>query len=106
MEANGHGKVLSKRTSKLMLPPLINHLVNHNLLMLQMGLFKMCMKSNVRVTMLPPFDLNPLIKVWRVLDNNNNLTKNFSKFIKLAKIVVTHLIGLVEGERTFSSLAF
>lgn len=56
--------------------------------------------------MLPPFDLNPLTKVWRVHDGNNNLTKNFFEFIKLDEIVVTHVIGSVEDEKTFSSISF
>lgn len=102
METYGHGKVLGVGSDKLLLPPLINR----DLLMSQRGLFKMCMKSNARAAMLPPFDLNPLTKVWRVLDGNNSLTKNFSEFIKLAEIAVTHVIGSVEDERTFSSLSF
>jgi len=56
--------------------------------------------------MLPPFIVNPLTKVWRVLDGNNSLTQKNYLFIKLADIVVTHLIGSMEDERTFSSLAF
>ena len=65
------------------------------------------MKSNARAAMLPPFDVNPLTKVWRVLHSNiNSLTKNFTKFIKLAEIAVIHVIGSVEDERTFSSLTF
>jgi len=102
MDAYGHGKILGQGDDKLLLPPLINR----DLVMSQRGLFKMCMKSNARAALLPPFDLNPLTKVWRVLDGNNSLTKNFSKFIKLAEIAVTHVIGSVEDERTFSSLAF
>jgi len=102
MEAYGYGKVLGSRPNKLMLPPLINR----DLLMSQCGLFKTCMKSSVRKTMLLLFDLNPLTKVWRVLDNNNNVTKNFSELIKLAEISMIHVIGLVEDENTFLSLVF
>jgi len=102
MEAYGHGKVLGSGSEKLLLPPLINR----DMLMSQRGLFRVCMKSNARAAMLPPFDVNPLTKVWRVLDGNNSLTKNFTEFIKLAEIAVTHVIGSVEDERTFSSLAF
>jgi hypothetical protein len=64
------------------------------------------MRSNARSVMLPPLDVNPLTKVWRVLDGNNHLTQNFSEFIKLAQIVVIHVLGSVEDERLFSSVAF
>jgi len=102
LDAYGHAKAVGARTDKVLLKPL----VDHDLIMSQGGLFKMCMKSNARVAMLPLFDLNPLTKVWRVLDGNNSLTKNFFEFIKLAEIAVTHVIGSVKDERTFSSLSF
>jgi len=102
MEAYWHRKVLGSEFNKLILPPLINC----DLLMLQCDLFKTCMKSNARVVMFLPFDLNPFTKVWRVFDGNNNLIKNFSEFIKLTEIVVTHVIWSVEDKRTFSCLVF
>ena len=74
MEAYRHGKILGFGNEKVLLPPLINR----DQLMSQRGLFKVCMKSNARAAMLPPFDVNPLTKVWRVLHSNNSLTKNFT----------------------------
>jgi len=47
--------------------------------------------------------------MWRVLNSKNNLTQNFGEFLKLAKMVVVHVIGLVdwvEDEYTFSSVGF
>ena len=41
-----------------------------------------------------------------MLDDNSVLVQNFSEFIKLAEIVVVHVIGSVEDERLFSSLKF
>jgi len=102
VDAYGHGKTLGSGSEKLLLKPLIDR----DQLMSQRGLFKVCMKSNARAALLPPFDVNPLTKVWRVLHSNNSLTKSFSEFIKLAEIAVTHVIGSVEDERTFSSLTF
>lgn len=52
---------------------LIKPLIDRDALMSQRGLFKACVKSNSRAAMLPPYDVNPLTKVWRVLDSNNNL---------------------------------
>jgi len=56
--------------------------------------------------MLPPYDVNPLMKVWRMLDSNNNLTQNFGEFLKLAEIAIVHVIGSVEDKRCFSSVGF
>jgi len=88
MEAYGHGKTLGEGSGKL----LLKSLINCDLLMSQQSLFKMCMKSNAQAAMLLTFDLNLLTKVWRVLDGNNSLTKNFSEFMKLAEIVVMHRV--------------
>lgn len=64
------------------------------------------MKSNSRNAMLPPFDVNPLTKIWRVLDSNNNLMQSFGEFLKLAEMALVYLIGSVEDEWLFSSVGF
>jgi hypothetical protein len=50
--------------------------------------------------------LNPLTRIWRLLDGNLTLNKCFPEFIKLAEIAMIHVLGSVEDERTFSSLNF
>jgi hypothetical protein len=102
IDAYGHAKVIGDGETKFAIPPLIDR----DEIMSQRGLFKCCMKSNARSAMLPPFDVNPLTKVWRVLDGNSVLVQNFSEFIKLAEIAVVHVIGSVEDERLFSSVKF
>lgn len=102
MDTYGHGKILGEGEKKLLIPVLLDR----DALMSQRGLFKTCMKSNARAAMLPPYDVNPLTKVWRVLDNNNSLTQNFGEFLKLAKMAVVHVLGSVEDERLFSSVGF
>jgi len=56
--------------------------------------------------MLLSFDVNPLTNVWHVLDGNNSLTLNFGEFIKLAELVVVHVLGSIEDEHLFSSVGF
>jgi len=102
LDAYGHGKILGEGEQKLMIKPLINR----DAIMSQRSLFKTCMKSNSRTAMLPPFDVNPLTKIWWVLDSNNSLTQNFGEFLKLAEMAMVHVIRSVEDERLFSSLGF
>ena len=98
----GHGKILGEGDAKLLVKPLIDR----DAVMAQRSLFKTCMKSNSRAAMLPPYDVNPLTKIWRVLHSNNSLTQNFSEFLKLAEIALVHVLGSVEDERLFSSVGF
>lgn len=102
MDAYGHGKVVDTGETKHFIQPLISR----DQLMSQRSLFKTCMKSNARAALMPPFDLNPLTRVWRVLDGNSSLCQSFSEFLKLAELAVTHVIGSVEDERLFSALKF
>ena len=50
--------------------------------------------------------VNPLKKLWRSLDKNLAVVKTFGKYVKLAHIVMVHVMGLVEDERMFSSFTF
>lgn len=102
MDMYGHGRILGEGEKKLLIKPLIDR----DALISQRALFKTCMKSNSRAAMLPPYDINPLTKVWRVLQSNHNLTQNFGEFLKLAEIALVHVLGSVEDERLFSSVGF
>jgi hypothetical protein len=69
-------------------------------------MFKLCMKNNSKATMEPPFDLNSLTQIWRTLDAFRVLTHFFPKHLKLAEMTIVHILGSVENEKCFSSLAF
>jgi hypothetical protein len=64
------------------------------------------MKSNAMHAMEPPFDTNPLMKLWRTLDANRALVAQFPEYLKLAQIGMVHVLGSVEDECVFSSLTF
>jgi len=91
MDAYNHGKIVGEGKKKLLVPSLIDQ----DALISQWSLFKTYMKSNSRAATLPSFDVNPLIKIWRVLDSNNNLIQNFGEFLKLAKMAVVNVLGSV-----------
>lgn len=100
MDTYYHKKILEEGDKKM----LIKLLIDHDALMSQRGLFKACMKSSSRFTMLPLYNVNPLKKVWHRLDIN--LTQNFDEFLKLAEMAVVHVIGSLEDEQTFYSVGF
>jgi hypothetical protein len=64
------------------------------------------MKSNSKATMEPPFDLNPLTQIWKTFDASHVFMHFFIKYFKLVEMAIVHVLGNVEDERCFSSLAF
>jgi len=55
----------------------------------------------------PPFDLNPLTHLWWYLDSCIVLkVKAFPEFYKLDEVAIVQVLGFVEDERCFNSLAF
>jgi hypothetical protein len=72
----------------------------------QTSLFKLTMKSNSKGAMEEPRDRNPPTKLWQKVSQNTLMTQRLSEFIKMAEIAVTAVLGSVEDERTFSTLAF
>jgi hypothetical protein len=54
----------------------------------------------------PPFNVNPVSRLWRMLDANIALAGQFPEYIKLAQIALVHVLGSVEDERCLSSLTF
>jgi hypothetical protein len=55
---------------------MVGELLNVNNLHCQQGMFKFTMKSNTTACMAPPFDLNPLIKMWRLVTTSQVLTRS------------------------------
>lgn len=82
--------------------PILDRWKLHN----QSSMFKTAMMSNSERACEPPFDCNPLTRIWRVLSANSLTSHMISEYIKLAEIAVVHGIGSVEDERCFSTLGF
>ncbi len=89
-----------KINGMMVVPPSLN--VHH--LDLQALLFKLTMKNNVKSTMKPRLDLNLVTKLWQNLTSSQCLIMKIFKYFKVAKIVTTQVIGLVENENVFQHL--
>jgi hypothetical protein len=89
-----------KINGMMVVPPSLN--VHH--LDLQALLFKLTMKNNVKSTMKPLLDLNLVTKLWQNLTSFQCLIMKNFKYFKVAKIVATQVIGLVENENVFQHL--
>jgi hypothetical protein len=65
------------------------------------------MESNARKIMEGDVKtLNPLTKLWRVVDTSSMLRHGLSEYLKLAEIATVLVLGSVEDECTFSTLSF
>jgi hypothetical protein len=69
-------------------------------------MFKLTIKSNATNCLAPPFDMNPLIRMWRLVTTSCILVTSFPKYVKLAKLVMVQVVGSVEDKRCFSTLSF
>ncbi len=54
----------------------------------------------------PPFNLNPLMRIWRTIPAFQVLTIYFFEYLKLVEMAIIHVLGSVEDECCFSTLAF
>jgi hypothetical protein len=52
------------------------------------SMFKLTMKSNVAACMAPPFDLNPLTKMWRLVTISQVLSSSFQEYVKLVELAM------------------
>jgi hypothetical protein len=57
------------------------------------------MKSNAEKMLGPPYDQNPVTKLWQKLGYNGLLLSKLSEFMRLAEIDITTVLGSVEDER-------
>ncbi len=64
------------------------------------------MKSNATACMAPPFDTNPLTKMWRLVTTSQVLVCSFPKYVKLVEMAMVQIVGNVEDEHYFFTLAF
>jgi hypothetical protein len=56
--------------------------------------------------MAPSFDLNPLTKMWCLGTRFQVLSSSFLKYVKLVELVMVQIVGSMEDERCFYTLAF
>ncbi len=71
----------------------------------QRSLFVITTK-NAKLAMDKPFDVNSITKLWRTFTSSLIFKVKIPKYIKLAKLVVVHVIGFVEDEHCLSTLTF
>jgi len=98
----GEAQWVRNDDNKCLIPTLLDRFE----LEVQQPLFKMAMISNATTAMDSLGKVNPLTRLWRMLDANNALAKSMSEYVKLAEIAMIHVLGSVEDERCFSSLSF
>ncbi len=54
----------------------------------------------------PPYDVNPLIQLWRTIETSQVFKTIMVEYLKVVKITIFQVLGSVENECTFSTLAF
>jgi hypothetical protein len=52
----------------------------------------------------PPFDTNPLTKIWQLVTTSRILITNFPKYVKLVELTMVQMVGNMEDERCLSFL--
>jgi hypothetical protein len=73
----------------------------------QESLFICTMESNAKKVMDGDVkSLNPLTKLWRIIDGSTMLRHGLSEYLKLAEVAIVLVLGSVEDEYTFSTLSF
>jgi hypothetical protein len=50
--------------------------------------FKLMMNSNATACMAPPFDTNPLTKMWHLVTTSHILVYNFLEYVKLVEMAM------------------
>ena len=53
-----------------------------------------------------PVTINPVTRLWQILDANSYLRHSLSKYIIIAEISIVMVMGFVQDERTFSTVSF
>jgi hypothetical protein len=56
--------------------------------------------------MAPPFDTNLLTRIWCLVTTSQILVSNFLEYVKLVELAMVQVVGSVEDEPCFSTLAF
>jgi hypothetical protein len=69
-------------------------------------MFKLMMKLNAIARMAPPFDTNPLTRMWHFMTTSRVFVCSFPKYVKLVEMAMVQIVSGVEDECCFSMLAF
>ncbi len=64
------------------------------------------MKNNAQATLGLPHSINPLTKTWKIITNFIILFCEISEYVKLLKIAMVQVLGLVENEKIFNNFNF
>jgi hypothetical protein len=81
-------------------------LLSPAILDMQTSLFKQVMKEQARGMLQRPLTLNPVTRLWRSIEANSYFKHALSEFIKIVEIAIVMVLGLVQDERTFSTVTF
>jgi len=84
----------------------VHELLNASDLECQKGMFKLIIKSNSIDCPPPPFDTNPLTRMWHLVTTSCLLVTNFPKYVKVAELAMVQVVGSVEDKKCFSILTF
>jgi hypothetical protein len=63
------------------------------------SMFKFTMKNNAQAALGLLHSINPLTKMWKIITNFIILFCEISKCVKLVKIAMVQVLGLVEDEK-------
>jgi len=70
----------------------------------QQSMVKLTMKSNLVACMVPPFDINPLTKMWHLMVASQVLICKFPMYVKLVKLVMVQIVNNLENQKYFFRL--
>lgn len=73
---------------------------------LQVSFFKMTMGHNFDPILYEESDFSPLTKMWHKVFRSPLINHKLSEFIKLVKIVVVQVLGYIQDEHIFNTMAF
>ncbi len=99
-------KISNANTTSVEATKICPSILSSNVLHMQSNLLKITIKFNVTTTMEVPFNVNPLIWLLCTLKTYCILRRSLLEFLKLAKFAIVQVLGLVEDEKTFSTLSF
>ncbi len=84
--------------SNILLDPTTSHM--------QCSLFILTTKSSCQVGMVEPHNYNLLTRLWKQLPTFQNVVHQMLEYIKLTKVTIVQIFGLMEDEWCFNTLNF
>jgi hypothetical protein len=64
------------------------------------------MKSNFKLVMYKPYDVNLVTKLWRTFSSSLIVEHKIIEYIKLSEFDIVQIIRSIEDKRRFSTLTF